>query len=96
MESKFDRKEIEKFLFAAYKNDTRLPRRVTRKYLRKQARNIEHGYKIGFRDAAAGKTLVPREDLPDGDNSRVQGIFNMAYTAYREGYEAGAKGGAGK
>lgn len=87
----FNHKYMEKVLFAAFKH--RLPAgRRTRSYLRQQARNIEHGYEIGYRDGQAGKELVPIEDLLSSEDSGLTAnMMRRAYVAYRAGYRLGAE-----
>lgn len=85
-ENPFNHKDMEKVLFATFKRHLPQGRR-TRSFLRKQARNIEHGYEIGRRDALAGKPLVSLEALQKPDDSPLQrDMVRRAYAAYLAGY----------
>lgn len=94
MTNPLDRKAIEKELFDKYKSGP-LQGRRTRTFLRKMARDIVHGYEIGFRDGASGKPLTPPDAVQTSDISPMrQDIFHRAYTAYARGYKDGKRGGA--
>lgn len=89
-ENPFDRKLVEKALFAAHKNGE-LKNRRTRSFLRKMARSIEKAWEIGYRDGAAGKPLAQQESLPEDAASPLRrDIFHRVYVAYSSGYRAGA------
>ena len=91
--NQFDRKSVEKDLFATYKNGTALQGRRTRTFLRKIARDIEHSYEIGRRDGIAGKPLVPLDPLQSPDDPPMkQDIFRRVHAAYRAGHMAGTQG----
>lgn len=90
-ENPFSHKSVEKVLFSIYMPHAEDKRR-TRKYLRKMARHIEHGFEIGCRDGAAGKPLISLEDLQRPDDSPMKrDIIRQAYAAYWSGYQT--KGG---
>lgn len=64
-------------------------KRLTRCYIRKMSRHIEHAYEIGRRDGATDKRLVQLEELlPDG-SQLAREMESRAYAAYKAGYEAG-------
>lgn len=85
----FDRKTVEKELLTVYMPAASNKRR-TRTYLRKQARNIERGFEIGFRDGQNGKPLVPLNViLNPNDSPLTLGISRLAYEAYQRGYQLG-------
>lgn len=77
-------------LFAKYKNGQSKGRK-TRTFLRKAARWIEHGYKIGKRDGASGKALVPFDVLMKdcSDRAFTREILEFTYLAYCAGHSEG-------
>lgn len=89
-EYEFDKKQVERDLFATYKVGN-LKGRRTRTFLRAMSRKIEHGYRIGLRDATDGKPMIPEEAIPAADSAMGVDLQHRAYVAYREGYAAGSK-----
>lgn len=88
-ENPFDQKMVERQLFAAYKNG--MGRRA-RTFLRRMARDICHGWEIGYRDGLAGKPLILRDELPQADSNPMRrGIFDRTYAAYSCGHRAGTQ-----
>lgn len=56
------------------------------------ARDICRAWEIGYREAAAGKALIPYEELPaNGVSPLRRDIFNRTYVAYKSGYRSGAQ-----
>ena len=82
----FNRKSMEKVLFAAYM-PTAQDKRRTRKYLKK----MEKAFEIGLKDGKAGKPLVPQEALMQNDDSPLlRGMIRRAYMAYQAGHRVGS------
>lgn len=86
----YNHKNMGKVLFAAFRRQ--LPAgRCTRSYLRRQARNLEHAYEIGYRDGAAGKALVPLKQVCSIDSTALAAdMIRYAYTVYCAGHHDGA------
>lgn len=85
----FNRKYVEKMLLAQFMpNSTN--RRLTRKYMRKFARHIEHAFEIGVKDGESGNRLITADELTQADESETaRTIVRYAYTAYCRGYHIG-------
>lgn len=85
----FNRKTMEKVLFATFKHQLP-PGRLTRLYLKRQAKNIQHGFEIGYQDGLEGKALVSLEELQDGSDSPLAAnMIRRAFVAYHTGYQRG-------
>ena len=71
-------------------------KRRLRTYLRKAARDIEHGYIIGKRDAQAGKPRVQALEIPEltgcAQSEMRHDLYRRTYAAYVSGYKAGRMG----
>lgn len=89
-ESEFDRKSVEKYLFARFM-PTAPDKRRMRRYLRKSARDVERACRIGRRDGISGKALISWDALQHPENSEIgMSISRLAYSAYCAGHESGA------
>jgi len=66
-------------------------KRRCRTFLRKMARNIEHGYCIGYKAGLEGESLIPWESLQQdtGDSPMGRDMHYRAYAAYCSGHKAG-------
>lgn len=85
-ENPFDRKYVEKMLFAQFMPGA-TDKRKTRTFLRKMARHIEKAYQIGVRDGEAGERLITLSELQRPDESpMMRTIGRYAHTAYQSGY----------
>lgn len=89
-ENPFDRKYVEKMLFAQFMPAV-VNKRKTRSFLRGIARDIERAYRIGVKDGESGRRLVDLSELQKPDESpMMRTIGRYVHTAYRSGYQAGA------
>lgn len=87
----FTKRQIENYLISVCGKDVHKSRE-TMNFIKKLARDVESGYKIGLKDGYAG-TPVPEKSQLLPDSSQVSELakaaVDFAYSAYRAGYLAG-------
>lgn len=88
-ENPFNRKYVEKMLFAQFMSRA-ADKRKTRSFLREMARYIEKAYQIGVKDGEARRRFVSLSELQKPNESpMMRTIGRYTHTAYRSGYQAG-------